>query len=74
MERPLHGCVSQLIRAWWNVPEDERCFVGQLERLGSSARSRVWRVLAARGQDGERTKAFIVKAPVNEQTQASFLV
>lgn len=71
MERSLHACVCALIRQSWNVPGDEKLSVGQLQRLGGSARSRVWRVTAARGRDGERSKDFIVKAPEsvdNEQT------
>src|SRR3990167_4964696 len=63
MERSLHSCVAGLIRQCWQVPSDEQLSVGQLQRLGGSSRSRVWRITAARGRDGERSKDYIVKAP-----------
>lgn len=62
MERGLHACVSELIRTSWRVSPDEHLSVGQLVRLGGSARSRVWRVTAAR-DGGARSRTFIVKSP-----------
>jgi hypothetical protein len=42
--------------------------VGDLSRLGGSARSRVWRVVASR-HEGSRTRTFIVKCPEDTSKQ-----
>ncbi len=48
MEKPLHASVAAMVRHAWRVPADEHLSVGDLVRLGGSARSRVWRVVASR--------------------------